>query len=247
MNSIQLNQVQPGQKYRVQVAPLRYFTAPPEGENSIYCIAQGCATDGKHGYFILVSDTDGKGTVIKVDLSTFNVVNVKHGLPVEHGNDAAYNCKKQQLVVVNNAPHYDTLTILNPDTLEVVEQVKLSFNAYAIAYVPAVDQYVIGISGSYDFMITDSDFHPIRRVTGVDTGIIKQGMDADEKYVYFPQWDHNNRANCIVVYDWNGNMVNTLPVESTAEIESMFTVEGTTYIAFHKQGCVACRATIIAE
>ena len=172
-----------------------------------------------------------------MQLSDWSIVNTVYGLQLDHGNDAAYNSKKHQLVVVHNDPNKDILSIVNPDTLEVIEQVKLPYKAYAISYNETRDQYLIDISGSFDTYITDSDFNIVKRIPGIDTGITKQGMDSDDKYIYFPQWDSEKDNNYIMVYDWDGNYINYLTVKSSLEIESMFNVDGEIYIAFLGTGC----------
>lgn len=217
----------------------------PFGEGKrYYHVAQGCATDGEYGYFITISKLHGKGAVWKVRLSDWSETAMVYGLPLDHGNDAAYNSKKHQLIVVNNAPNYGTLTVLDPDTLEVIRQLQPGFEAYAIAYNAARDQYLIGISGSFDTLITDSDFNVIRRIPGIDTGIVKQGMDCDDRYIYFPQWDSQNHRNYIIVYDWEGNYVNYLSVDSSNEIESMFHVGEEIYLAFAGNGCKVYHGTV---
>lgn len=234
---VKIAEVQPGKNYVVELEQKIQLYPPSEKGKRFYYTAQGCATDGEYGYFITLYKAVNKAAIWKVQLSDWTIVNTVYGLQLDHGNDAAYNRKKHQLVVVHNDPNKDILSIVNPDTLEVTAQVKLPFKAYAIAYNEARDQYLIGISGSFDTYITDSDFNVIKRIPGMDTGITKQGMDCDDTYIYFPQWDSEKDKNYIMVYDWEGNYVNCLTVDSFLEIESMFQVDGEIYIAFATTGC----------
>lgn len=139
-------------------------------------------------------------------------------------------------MVVNNKPHYNTLTFIDPDTLTIIETKKLTADMYAIAYNPASDRYVIGLSGSWNFMITDGDFNVQHLCFGKDTGLVKQGVECDDSYIYFPQCKSDNSVNQLVVYDWEGNYVNTIRVSAYQEIESMFHNENGTYIAFNASG-----------
>lgn len=241
---IKIAQVQKDTEYVVKLEKMQHLYPPSEKGKRFYYTAQGCATDGQYGYFILISKMNNLGSVWKVDLKDWTEVSTAYALPLDHGNDAAYNSKKHQLVIVNNEPNKDTLTIVNPDTLEVIEQVKPGFKAYAISYNAAKDQFLIGISGSFDSYLTDGDFNIIKRISGIDTGLTKQGMDSDDTYIYFPQWDSEKDLNYIVVYDWDGNYINTLKVDSTAEIESMFNVNGDIYIAFAGNGSTIFKGTI---
>lgn len=244
---IKIAEVEPGKEYVVELEQKIHLYPPSARPKNMYITAQGCATDGKYGYFITIYKAVYKGAVWKVDLSDWSVTDTMYSLPLDHGNDAAYNSKKHQLVIVNNAPNYDTLTILNPDTLEVIEQIKPGFEAYSIAYNATRDQYLIGISGSFDSYITDGDFNVIKRIPGIDTGITKQGADCDDTYIYFPQWDSKKNDNYIIVYDWEGNYVNCLTVDSWLEIESMFNVDGDIYIAFAGSGCKVYKGTIVEK
>ena len=246
-DAIKIADVQPDTQYIVELEQTVHLYPPKEKGKRYYTTAQGCATDGTYGYFVTLYKTVNKGAIWKVQLSDWSVVDTMYGLPIDHGNDAAYNSKKHQLVVVNNSPNYDTLTIVNPDTLEVIEQIKPGFEAYAISYNAARDQFAIGISGSYDSYITDGDFNIIKRIPGINTGITKQGMDSDDTYIYFPQWNDKDDTNFIVVYDWDGNYVNTLEVNSFQEIESMFNVDGEIYIAFAGNGCKVFHGTIVEK
>ena len=241
---VKIAEVQKDKQYVVELEKVQHLYPPAEKGKRYYTVAQGCATDGKYGYFITLYKIVNKAAIWKVDLSDWSVTDIVFGLPLDHGNDAAYNSKKHQLVVVNNAPNYDTLTIVNPDTLEVIEQIKPGFDSYAISYNAAKDQYLIGISGSFDSLITDGEFNIIKRIPGRDTGIVKQGMDSDDTYIYFPQWNDADDTNYIVVYDWDGSYINTLTVDSFYEIESMFNVDGEIYIAFAGSGCYVYHGTI---
>ena len=244
---IPISQVGKGKQYLVKLEQVVHLYPSSKSELRGHTTAQGCATDGEYGYFITLYKAINKGAIWKVRLSDWTQEAAAARLPLDHGNDAAYNSKKHQLIVVNNAPNYDTLTIVNPDTLEVIEQIKPGFEAYSIGYNAARDQYLIGISGSFDSYITDGDFHVIRRIPGIDTGITKQGADCDDTYIYFPQWDDKNDKNYIMVYDWEGNYVNCLTVDSWLEIESMFNVNGEIYIAFAGNGCKVFKGTVIEQ
>lgn len=198
---VKIAEVEKDKEYIVKLEEMAHLYPPSDKATRLYYVAQGCATDGENGYFILINKVTSKGSVWKRTLTDFSEVSTVYKLPVDHGNDAAYNSKKHQLVVVNNDPNKDTLTIINPDTLELIEQVKLPYKAYAISYNAAKNQFLIGISGSFDSYITDGEFNIIKRIPGIDTGLTKQGMDSDDTYIYFPQWDSDKDENFIIVYD----------------------------------------------
>ncbi|MBO4378134.1 MAG: hypothetical protein J5889_04175 [Clostridia bacterium] len=220
------------------------LTGEDTREHRHYHVQQGSCTDGKYAYMILESQTDYKGSLWKVDLTDGHVIQNVYGLPIDHGNDMTYNPKTGLLIVVHNKPNYDTISMIDPETLEIVETRKLTHNMYSITYNETRDQYVIGISGSYNFIVLDADFNDVAFHTGRDTGLVKQGMDCDDRYIYFPQNSKDNSINRIQVYDWEGNYIDYIRVAAYQEIESMFHIGDDLYICFNASGGYLFKATL---
>ena len=99
-NSIKIADVQKDVEYVVELERLAQLFPPQEKGKRFYTVAQGCASDGQYGYFITLYKMVNKAAIWKVDLSDWSVVNTVYGLPLDHGNDAAYNSKKHQLVQI---------------------------------------------------------------------------------------------------------------------------------------------------
>ena len=218
-----------------------------EGDAFHYKVQQGCATDGVYGYFILESQVNFDCSLWKVDLRDWTVADHKYGLPVDHGNDMTYNPKLNRLVVVHNKPRYNTISLIDPETLEITETKELDVAMFSIAYNEDRDQYVVGLSGGYNFSVLDSDFQETAFHIAKSTGRVTQGLDCDERYIYFPQWDKKTSENYLVVYDWDGNFINEVKVKSFQEIESLFHIGDEVYIAFNAGGSYIYKAEISAE
>lgn len=216
-----------------------------EGLNDHYKVQQGSATDGTYGYFLLESKVTWKCALVKVNLEDFSIVDIKYDLPVDHGNDMTYNAKINKLVVVHNKPHYNWVSLIDPDTLEIVETKELTVNMFSIGYCEERDQYIVGLSGSQNFSILDSEFNEIKFCPVEHTTYVTQGADCDDKYVYFPQWDDTSDKNYIRVFDWDGNLVNTIQVKAMNEIESMFHVGDRVVLSFYAALGVVYDATIL--
>ena len=223
------------------------LTGEDTREHRHYHVQQGSCTDGTYGYMILESQTVYKGSLWKVNLSDGSVVDCVYDLPIDHGNDMTYNSKTGKLIVVHNKPNYDTISIIDPETLQVEETRKLSRNMYSITYNEEKDQYAIGISGNYNFAILDADFNEIAFYTGKDTGLVKQGMDSDSRYIYFPQNSKDNSINRIQVYDWDGNYIDYIRVAAYQEIESIFHIGDDLYICFNASGGYLFKATLAPD
>lgn len=220
------------------------LTPPDTKEYRNYHVQQGSATDGEYAYTIMENQKVSLCSIWKLNMADWSVVDTRYELELDHGNDMTYNSKLNQLIVVHNKPNYSDLSFIDPDTLEVVERRTLKYQMYAIAYEEVSDRYVVGISGSYDFVILDSEFKQLARVKGVDTDLVKQGVDCDENYIYFPQCTSNAATNVVMVYDWAGNFITKIRVKAFQEIESMFHVGNEWYIAFNASGSYIRRAAL---
>lgn len=241
-----ISEVTPEGTYKIELK--RVLRLVPDGslKYNHYRVQQGSCTDGTYGYFVLESQTDYKCCIMKVNLADWTVVDSRYFIDIDHGNDLTYNSKTNQIIAVHNKPNYNMISFIDPDTLEVVETRKLDIRMYCIAYCEERDQYVVGLSGGFQHVILDSDFNVVDFVMGKDTGLVKQGVDCDDKYIYFPQCAENNSANQIVVYDWEGNFINTIKISAFQEVESMFHVGDETYIAFNAAGGYVYRAEMKA-
>lgn len=220
------------------------LTPPYTQEYRHYHVQQGAATDGKYAYTIMENQTDKLCSIWKLDLSDFSVAETKYALDLDHGNDMAYNPVLNQLLVVHNKPRYTRVSFVDPDTLEILDAKTMPYQIYCMAYEPTRDQYIIGISGSYDFVILDKDFKKVQRFRGTNTGLVKQGVDCDENYIYFPQCTSDATKNVIMVYDWEGNFITQIRVKSFQEIESLFHIGDDWYITFNASGSYIYKATL---
>ena len=237
-----LSEVTADGSYKIELKRVLRLTPDGGMQYNHYRVQQGSCTDGAYGYFALESQTDHKCCIMKVNLADWTVVESKYFIDIDHGNDLTYNSKTNQIIAIHNKPNYNMISFIDPDTLEVVETKKLDIRMYCIAYCEERDQYVVGISGGYQHVILDSNFNVVDFVMGLDTGLVKQGVDCDDKYIYFPQCAENNSVNQIVVYDWEGNFVNTIRISAFQEVESLFHVGDDFYIAFNAAGGYVYRA-----
>lgn len=199
--------------------------------NPEYSVMQGGCTDGTYAYFVMENQALGICELVKLSLSDWSIVKVGTDLDINHGNDLTYNAKTGKIVAVHNKPNYNTLSVIDPETLKVESQVTLDSKVYSIAYNEAADQYVVGISGTQEFQILNSNFKILKTYTGIETDYVHQGMDCDDKYIYFIQ--SSTVDNSIVVYDWDGQYVKTIKVDVPLEGESLFHAGSTYYANFH--------------
>ncbi|MBQ8357440.1 MAG: hypothetical protein IJX39_06485 [Clostridia bacterium] len=180
---------------------------------------QGGCSDGKRYYYQTVmhyelSDrTKDYARIAKIDLSTGQVVQWSRDLSLDHANDMTYHPGTNRLIVCNNKPHPNRLTLLNADTLEPTKTAELPFAIYSIDYNPTRDLYAVGLSGTREFRLLGADFKPLDdrvfRCTHLTDRHTKQGVCVDDNLIYFIMWDGKHKdmedfQSVIAVYDWDG-------------------------------------------
>ena len=205
-----------------------------------FTAAQGSATDGKYAYIVI---KDGSGVrevdrVVKIDMETWKVVLESETLPLDHANDMTYDPKNNQIIVTNM---YDNLvSIIDPETLTLVEQKALTYGTWASGYIEESDNFVFLAYGTPSgLVITDKEFNPIRStVLASAPDYVGQGMDADNRFAYVPlSPDNGKKDNIIQIYDIKtGEYLGIASVDTTMESESMFHVGNDYYIHFNSNG-----------
>ena len=192
---------------------------------------QGACADGDYAYFAFMNGN--VCNIAKYDIHSWEYIEKEKIINMGHSNDMTYNSDKDYLVVANNAPYYDVITLVDPDTLAPIKDVKIDVDIYSIAYNAKRQCYVVGLSGTYDFALLDSDFEVIEEFEGVDTGHTRQGGDCDDDYIYFVQSDGNN---LLVVYDYEGEHIADIPMDDTDEVENIFHIGNTFYTSLYYRG-----------
>lgn len=209
-----------------------------------FTAAQGAAADGTHLYIVMGKSENGRefGRIVKVDMTTWKVEKESETLPLDHGNDMAYDSARNRLVVTNM---YDNIiTILDPETLEITETRRLNFGTYAAAYRDSKKRFVFaGYGAAEGLVVTDEEFQILSTLPLASSpGYVGQGMDADASYIYVPlSPDFGSDDNIIQVYDWNGVHYGNISIPSTWEIETLFHVGDQFYAQFNHSGATICK------
>lgn len=196
--------------------------------------AQGACSDGTYAYFVMRRADDSGAVIAKHTLADGKRVAVSEVLTLGHGNDMTYDSKRGCLVVCTDD---DTIATVDPETLTILARKTIAKPASGITYSPKRDWYAVSKSGrSVDFF--DGEWNFQVGTTRTDkTGYVVQGMGSDEDYLYFilsaPEGKKDNR---LIVYSWAGGHVATLEIPVSHEGESMFFVNDTYYIAYHRAG-----------
>ena len=228
-----------------------------DADMGTFATTQGACTDGVYAYFAVQS---GSTVILKYNMSTWELRKKAAVSGLGHANDMAYNPNRKLLVVANNDSEDDCLTLVDPDSLKVKGTVtpyeektakqikkeaqekgvkvgeidkKRKLKVYCVAYNAARDNYVVGLSGSYKFALLNGDFKLIRKFDGVNTGLMRQGCDCDDDYIYFAQ---SGGSNAVVVYNYSGDKVGMTSLNHSHEVENLFHVGDSFYLTLHYYG-----------
>lgn len=199
-------------------------------------ISQGGYTDGTYHYQLHIKKDTASNEennivrLVKYDIAAKTIVQISDPLPLNHANDLTYNPKRGVFLAVHNNPHREWVSIIDPETLTVIETVTIDFRIYSIAYNEARDQYVVGLSGGQTFRFLDADLKPVSdevyQPTPQTTGYTTQGVACDDRFIYFVLY----QKNVITVYDWEGRFVSLISLTMADEPENISVVDGQIYI-----------------
>ena len=205
----------------IRVRLIKKLSLPRNGPDKSFNM-QGGGTDGRYGYFVLVTrgpSETAQSFIHKVDLQTWEVVKISQPLRMHHANDVCYDPSHHRLVVSHCDVHPDWVSFVDPDSLELLETRSIPQNHFSMAFCPEKGLYVAGKSRTYDFVLLNEDFEPLKLLPGED-GHVKQGMECDTDYIYFFQT--GVRYNWIFVFDWEGTFLRKIPVPMVGESENLF-------------------------
>lgn len=181
---------------------------------------QGGCSDGERYYYQVLmhyelSDrSKDYSCIAKVDMMTKEVVKYSKILHIDHANDITYHPGKNMLMVTNNKPNFTRITLVDPESLEIVGYRESPVPLYALEYNPDRDMFVAGISGKREFCFLDGKLNLIDdrtyRTVEADDRCTKQDICADANLLYFILWDGRHKdmedfQNRVTIYDWNGD------------------------------------------
>ena len=206
----------------------------PRAKDGLEFNLQGGGSDGTYGYFVMVTrgpSETAMSYIHKVELSTWEVVKVSKPLPLHHANDVCYDPRHHRLVVSHCDIHPDWVSFIDPDTLELVETVTIPQRHFSMGFCPEKGLYVAGKSLTYDFVVMDEAFRPLKLLEGVP-GYVKQGMECDEEFIYFLHYDPKV-LNWIYLFNWEGQLQRRIPVPMVGECEHLFVMGDTLVCGFN--------------
>ena len=183
---------------------------------------QGGCSDGKKYYYQAFIHRDNASKqeqnevrVAKIHMENGEIVKLSRALWLHHANDITYNSKTNKLLVCNNAPHRNWLSVLDPETLEMERTIELPVQIFGISYNEKRNAYAVGISFGKSFCLLDADFRVIEgslhSPSSLTERYVNQGIGSDDDFIYFAFWDAytlkndpENFQSTLAAYRWNG-------------------------------------------
>jgi hypothetical protein len=101
---------------------------------------QGGCSDGERYYYQalmhyeLSDRTKDYSCIAKIDLQTKQIIKYSGILHLDHANDITYHSKRNLLMVTNNKPNFTRITLIDPDSLDVVGYEEAPVPLYALEY-----------------------------------------------------------------------------------------------------------------
>lgn len=191
-----------------------------------YDTLQGaCANDG-YAYLTLYNRNVEKCRIVKVRLSTLEVIKVSKPLKIYHANSLTYNTKKDLLLATCCKVKQKRAVFVDPETLKVVsykdikltgkiknlpKSVKRSYKGFtAIAYNETKNCYVGRLRGNNNVIIFDGNLKPKKYVVlkGKQSSLLNQGMDSVGNYIYdVRSFKGNRKYSMVTVHTMSGKLV----------------------------------------
>ncbi|MBQ9079509.1 MAG: hypothetical protein IJY27_00375 [Clostridia bacterium] len=216
------------------------FKVPSAGG---YAVMQGGCTDGRYAYIGMLNKTKSPelAKIYKYDLETMKVVKVSDALDTSHTNDIAYDSKNHRLAIsrCTGDENWCGISFVDPDTLELIENIRITVGHRAIEYLPSTNEYLL--AANWSITRTDENFNVISSFNCSDPQYTSQGCYSDEKYVYDVRYvSGSNSLHYIVIHKLDGTYIGTVPVYGLANLEPehMFRYNGRYMMGCYKSNTV---------
>lgn len=225
-----------------------------------YRIFQGSCSDGKYSYHVLYNKKKNTCKVIKVDPENHHVIKVSPAYKMYHGNDIAYDTKRDRLVIVHGDGDTKRLSIMNPKTLKRKKVVSLRFSrafkgagkktarrikgVTGIAYDDKNDQFICSVKSTFHYVVLNKKFKPVKFIRTKTRGKLqKQGMlIVDGRILRVMNRYKGKRVvgNYIYSYSRKGTLKKRIRIATGSEVESIYIhgkkMYASTYVEKWKKG-----------
>lgn len=182
-------------------------------------------------------------------------------LDIDHGNSLTYDTVHKRLIATHCENHLVRLSYISPKTLKVtktldvaapstatgIAQTLSSQKVLMTSYCAERKQYVAYLKETYTtakgkqksqycFTVFDKNMNEVKRLLpSFVTKQTTQTVLATEDYILLGVSPKSGveGGNQFLVYDWDGNYLTAIPVESSYELENAYFYQGQLYVTFY--------------
>ena len=215
-----------------------------------YSIFQGACTDGEYSYLVLFNKRKNRCRLIKVDPKSNKVLKHSPSYKIYHGNDMAYDSKRDRIVVVHGDGDTKRLSVFDPKTLKKKRTFKLSLRSSfkgastsaarslkgvtGIAYDRKKDRFICSVKDTFHYVILSAKFKPIKmvRTKTNSSRLQKQGMEIYGRYILRVMNIYKGKSivSYIYIYRMNGKFVKRVKIKTGSEPEAVYILNDRLYI-----------------
>lgn len=193
-------------------ATLSELVANIPKEGNFKALQGGCVTED-YAYMAVLNTTDydtkDAGCYIyKLSTKTWKIIKRSKVLMLAHANDMTYNPNNNMLYVAHCYVDSTAISLIDADTLELVETIHTDSGVYAIDYHAATNTFVggQGKSGTIFFRFANNNTSKLitsGKITATSTQMVTQGICRDDNYVYHVMFSTaaDEPYNTIIIYD----------------------------------------------
>ena len=208
----------------------------PDGK---YTTAQGCCFDGDN-WVVAFNRFDVRGEectlLCKFDAKGNFVQQSNSDLYMEHANNITFVPERNAYYVTSCqgtlAECWNGYTLVDRDTLKIIEKGRLEQPFFAMAYCPERQEYASArwTGSTLDFW--DAGLNHIKGRDVTPSGTLSQGVFAANNAVWFVRSSQNGFHQEFLVYDWEGELIAAIPLdlENDVESEAVAIVNGEVYV-----------------
>ena len=203
----------------------------------------GCVTD-QYAYMAVLNTTDYDTRdagcyVYKLDRKTWKIIKRSGVLMMAHANDITYNPNTNQLFVAHCYVDNTRISVLDADTLKLVDTIYTDTGIYALDYHAPTNTFIggRGKSGTIFFKYAPNNDHRLLmtgQIKPTATQMTTQGICRDDKYAYHVMFSTaaDEPYNTIIIYDLEKKTLahNVRLSISDQEPENISLVDGVFYI-----------------
>lgn len=207
--------------------------------DNAYTTAQGCCFDGDN-WVVAFNRFDVTGEectlLCKFDTKGNFVQCSNSPLYMEHANNITFLPLRNAYYVTScqgtKTECWNGYTLVDKDALKIIEKGRLEQPFFAMGYCPDRQQFASArwTGSTLDFW--DSELNHLKARDVTPSGTLSQGVFAADNAVWFVRSSQNGFHQEFLIYDWNGELIASIPLdlENDVESEAVNIVDGVVYV-----------------